>query len=186
MNQFKIFLFIFLFSTLVVSAQTVKSIGETTPNNPNQPQPRNKEIVVQLTPYGYMTLPKGYWAYMDADYMDAWSGLIESLDGSFWIRFGDGIIESVFDKNNKNIKWRKELKTENNLITYALSEDGKTKLILAKIKTANFSADIQNDSDIDKFLEIISLYRTGRCETCFNSRNTKGLKKYFEKLNKND
>ena len=115
--------------------------------------------------------------------MDAWSGVIESLDGSFKIRFSDGTIVSVFDNKDKNIKWKKELKTENYSINYALEDRGKTKFILAKIKSANFSAQIQNDLDIDKFLEIISQYRTGQCEKCFNSRTTKYLKKFFEKQN---
>lgn len=155
-------------------------------NCANQTLTHKKEIEIQLTPFGYISLPKGYWAYMDANYGDAWAGFIETLDSKYKIRFSDGLIVSVFDGEDKNIKWRKELKTENYSITYALADDGKTKRILAKIKSANFSTQIQDDSDVDKFLEIISSYQTGRCESCFNSQSTKGIKKVFEKLNKND
>jgi thiol-disulfide isomerase/thioredoxin len=163
-----------------------KEIDKVLPKNTNTVEVKNKEIQVQLTPFGYISLPKGYWTFMDADYMDAWGGLIESLNGDFKIRFSDGIIVSVFDGEDKNIKWKKELKTENYSINYALTDNGKTKRVLAKIKSANFSALIENDSDVIKFLEIISKYRIGRCEKCFNSHNTKGLRKFFEKYNEND
>ncbi len=159
---------------------------QTAQNSLTETLTKNKEIQIQLTPYGYITLPKGYWAYMDYDMMDAWGGIIETLSGDFKIRFLDGLIVSVFDGEDKNIKWRKELKTENYSINYALSDNGKNKRILAKIKSANFSAEIKNDSEIEQFLEIISKYRTGRCESCFNSHNTKRMKKVFERLNSND
>lgn len=184
MKYLKFALFISLFSNFVIYSQVSKTIDENAQKPSNQTQA--KEIVIQLTPRGYITLPKGYWAIMDYDMMDAWGGVIETLSGDFKIRFSDGIIVSVFDGQDKNIKWKKELKTENYSITYALADNGKTKRILAKIESANFSTQIQDDSDVDKFLEVISRYRTGRCEKCFNSRYTKGLKKYFEKLNNND
>lgn len=145
-----------------------------------------KAIQIQLTPFGYISLPKGYWAFMDYDMMDAWGGGIETLNGDFKIRFSDGLIVSIFDSEDKNIKWKKELKTENYSIIYALADDGKTKRILAKIGDANFATDFQNDADIDKFLDIIGKYRTGKCEKCLYSGNTKRLKKFFEKYNKND
>lgn len=171
-----------------------KEIEKVLPNNKIQPAhnsltetlTKNKEIQIQLTPFGYITLPKGYWAYMDYNMMDAWGGIIETLSGDFKIRFSDGLIISVFDGEEKNIKWRKELKTENYSINYALSDNGKNKRILAKIKSANFSVEIKDDLDINKFLEIISEYRIGRCESCFNSHNTKRMKKVFEQLNKDD
>jgi GWxTD domain-containing protein len=145
-----------------------------------------KRNIIQLTPYGYISLPKTYWAFMDTDYHDAWSGIIEPLDGSFQIRFFDGLIESIFDKQKKHIKWKKQLKTENYTIDYALAVYGETKHILAKINSATFQMKIMNDSDIDKFLEIIRNYQKGRCETCFDSHNTKNIKKVFEKLSEND
>ena len=120
---------------------------------------------------------------MQTDFMDAWIVVIESLDNKFKITLTDGTIRSIYNEEIKNSKWIKELKTENYLIKYALVEKKKSKLIVAKINSANFSAVIKNDSEIDKFLEIISLYRSGRCESCFSSK-TKGLKKYFEKRNK--
>ena len=92
-----------------VSAQNSQVKPETAPSN--QPEANYEQIQVQITPNGYISLPRGYWAFMDANYMDAWGGLIESLNGDFWIRFSDGIIVSVFDGEDKNIKWRKELKT---------------------------------------------------------------------------
>lgn len=152
--------------------------------NPQSISKENKRNIIQLTPAGYISLPKEYWAYMNADFMDAWSGIIESLNNDFKISFTDGLIVSIFDKEIKNSKWKKELKTENYLINYALVEKGKNKLVIAKIHSANFSARIKDDSDIDKFLEIISQYRRGRCESCFYSGNTKQLRKYFEKRNK--
>lgn len=185
MKQFLLILFVSLCSNFIVNAQNLEAKTVLSPNFSSQTKVK-KEIVIQLTPFGYISIPKGYWAYMNADYMDAWSGLIESLDGSFKVSFSDGLIVSVFDGEDKNIKWRKELKTENYLINYALADDGKHKRILAKIKSANFSAKISNESDIDKFLEIIRQYRTGRCASCFNSHSTKGLRKIFEKYNKND
>jgi GWxTD domain-containing protein len=77
--------------------------------------------VVQLTPFGYITLPTGYWAYMNTDYHDAWSGIIEPLNSTFKIRFSDGIIESIFDREKKHIKWRKQLNVDNYTIVYALA-----------------------------------------------------------------
>lgn len=186
MKKLLFIIFILLLSNLVVNAQNSEIKPDLTPKSSNQTEIKNKEIVIQLTPFGYISLPKGYWAYMDYNMMDAWGGIIEPLDGSFKIRFSDGIIVSVFDGENKNLKWKKELKTENYTINYALADDGKTKRILAKIGSANFSAQIKDDSEIEKFLEIISKYRKGRCESCFNSHYTKGLRKFFEKYNKND
>lgn len=184
MKYLKLALFISLFSNFVVYAQDSKSINENAQQSSTQTQP--KEITVQLTPFGYMALPKGYWAFMDYDMMDAWGSVIETLNGDFKIRFSDGIIVSVFDGEDKNIKWKKELKTENYSIIYALTDDGKTKRVLAKIDSSNFSTEIKNDSDIDKFLEVISRYRTGRCEKCFYSKTAKNLRKFFEKYNAND
>lgn len=138
-----------------------------------------KKKVVQLTPYGYITLPIGYWAYMDTDYHDAWSGIIEPLNSTFKIRFSDGIIESIFDRETKHIKWQKQLNTDNYTIDYALAVNKKNKVVLAKIKSATFQLTIENESDIDIFLEIIRNYRVGRCEKCFDSHNTKMLKKFF-------
>ena len=185
MKQLLLILFVLLCSSFVINAQNSEAKTSLAQNSSSQTKVK-KEIVIQLTPFGYISIPKGYWAYMDADYMDAWGGLIESLDGSFKVRFSDGLIVSVFDGEDKNIKWKKELKTENHSINYALADDGKQKRILAKIKSANFSAKISNESDIDKFLEIIRHYRTGLCESCFSSHSTKGLRKIFEKYNKND
>ncbi len=181
----KFFLIIFLTLTLIsfISAQNSEVKSDITFKPSAKTELNNKEIEVQLTPFGYISLPKGYWAFMDADYMDAWGGFIESLNEDFKIRFSDGTVVSVFDGEDKNIKWKKELKTENYSIIYALTDDGKTKHILAKIESANFSAQIQNDSEIDMFLKIISQYRTGRCEKYFDSHNTKVLRKNFEKYN---
>ena len=175
-----------LFLNSIVSAQNSEVKSKVMPIPLPKIETNNKQIQVQLTPSGYISLPKGYWAFMDYDMMDAWGGLIELLNGDFKIRFSDGTIVSVFDGEDRNVKWKKELKTENYSINYALADDGKTKRILAKIKSANFSAQIQNHSEIDKFLEIISQYRTGRCENCFDSHYTKRLRKFFEKHNKND
>lgn len=64
-----------------------KEIENILPKNKPQVVPEtlteNKEIQIQLTPFGYISLPKGYWAFMDYDMRDAWSGLIEPLDGDF-------------------------------------------------------------------------------------------------------
>lgn len=138
---------------------------------------------IQLTPLGYISLPKDYWAYMDSDYMDAWAGTIEPLikDNKLKIKFSDGIIVPVFGGENKNIKWKKELITENNKIIYAFEDNGRTKKVLAKIKGANFSATIKDESEIKNFLEIIENYRSGKCEKCFYSGWTKPLKKFFLK-----
>lgn len=171
-----------LFATFITNAQN----SEEVKNKPADSVVKNKEISVQLTPFGYISLPRGYWAYMDADYMDAWGGIIEPLEGNFKIIYSDGIVVSVFDGENKNLKWKRYLETENGTITYALAENKKSKRILAKMWTANFSAQIKDDSDIERFLEIIKRYRRGRCESCFYSKNTKQLKKFFERQTKND
>ena len=171
-------------SIIQVNAQTSEKAAPTVESQSVSKE--NKKILVQLTPFGYLTLPKGYWAYMTTDFMDAWIGIVETLNGDFKISFSDGIIVSVFKGEDKNIKWEKELKTENYTIIYALADDGKTKRILAKIESANFSTQIKDDSEIEKFLEIISNYRTGSCEQCFDSHYTKHLRKIFEKYNKID
>ena len=168
---FTIFISVFMF--VVINAQT---------SDTKETESKLESVrVFQLTPYGYISLPSNYWAFMDYDMVDAWGGIIESFDRSFRIRFSDGIIVSVFDGEDKNIVWKKELNTENGNITYALSENGQTKRVLAKIKGANFSAEVKNEAEIKRFLEIIKNYRTGKCEDCFNSRYTKRMKKYFER-----
>lgn len=184
MKYFLRFISLLLISLFSVNAQTSKTENENKSAPANLTE--NKRNVIQLTPFGYASLPKAYWAYMDNDWMDAWAGVIEPLNGSFKIRFSDGLVSSVFEGEDKNIKWRKELKAENNLITYALSDNGISKRILAKIGSANFSAKVENDAEIEKFLEIIGNYRKGRCENCFNSRTTKYLKKHFKKQIEND
>ena len=152
-------------------------VDDTEKNEPSTVKTR----VIQLTPFGYITLPKNYWAYMEKDWGDAWGGVIEPLDGSFQISFTAGLVNSAFENYAGKIKWKKELNMENGSIIYALAENASTKSILAEIKGANFTARIENDSDIEKFLEIIKNYRPGRCEKCFSSGTTKYLKKYFER-----
>lgn len=175
-----------IFLTLSLVFITNAQGAEEVKNKPAESTGKSKEITVQLTPFGYISLPKGYWAYMDADYMDAWGGIIEPLKGDFKIWFSDGLVVSVFDGEDKKFKWKKQLVTDNGIIYYALTENKKSKLILAKIWTANFSAQIKDDSDIERFLEIIKRYRRGRCERCFYSKNTKQLKKFFERQIEND
>ena len=121
----KIFLitFVLLISSLFVSAQKSEAKSEISSAPSIKTESEKKEIQVQLTPFGYISLPRGYWAFMEADYMDAWSGIIETFEGDFKIRFSDGIIVSVFDGEDKNIKWKKELKTENYSINYALADN---------------------------------------------------------------
>ena len=184
MKYFCLTSLLLLISSFQTAAQTSEKATSTV--EPQAVSKENKKILVQLTPFGYLTLPKGYWAYMTTDFMDAWIGIVETLNGDFKISFSDGIIVSVFKGEDKNIKWEKELKTENYTIIYALADDGKTKRILAKIESANFSTQIKDDSEIEKFLEIISNYRTGSCEQCFDSHYTKHLRKIFEKYNKID
>lgn len=186
MKQIFLIVFILISFNFVINAQISTTKGESGTESSKSNDVKNREIVIQLTPFGYISLPKGYWAYMDYNMMDAWGGVIETLSGDFKIHFRDGIIVSVFDGEDKNIKWRKELKTENYSINYALADNGKRKNILAKIGSANFSAQIKDDSEIEKFLDIISKYRKGKCETCFNSHTTKYMRKFFEKYNKND
>lgn len=171
-----------LLAVFVIKAQTSEEVKDESTDS----TVKSKEISVQLTPFGYISLPKGYWAYMNADYMDAWSGIIEPLEGDFKISFSDGLIVSVFDGEEKNLKWKKQLVTDNGIVYYGLAETKKSKRILAKIWTANFSAQIKNDSDIERFLEIIKRYRRGRCESCYDSRITKQLKKNFVRQIEND
>jgi DNA-binding MltR family transcriptional regulator len=118
---------------------------------------------------------------MDYDMSDAWSGTINPLDESFKIRFSDGIIQSVFENNSKNIKWQKKLNIGDNDINYAFVDHGNTKRVIAKIKSANFAAQIESESEIEKFLEIIKNYRSGRCEDCLDSRSTKRILQILKK-----
>jgi hypothetical protein len=175
-------IFLFLLAVFIVKAQNPEEVK----NKAADSTIKTKEISIQLTPFGYIILPKDYWAYMDADYMDAWGGVIEPIKGDFKIIFSDGIMVSVFDGEDKNLKWKKQLVTDNGIIYYALAETKKSKRILAKIWTANFSAKIKDDSDVERFLEIIKRYRRGKCESCFNSKYTKQLKKIFERQIEND
>lgn len=163
-------------SVVCFNAQTVETNISSNPTQPSLPP-----NIIQLTPYGYISLPVSYWAYMEADFMDAWAGSIETLDATFKITYTDGIIVSIFDNEKSNFKWLNEIKTDDYTITYGLLDNGKIKQIIAKLKTVNFSAQIQNDADIDTFLEIISNYKTGRCDGCLSANNTKQMKRFFEK-----
>ncbi|HQZ94977.1 MAG TPA: hypothetical protein PLP21_01600 [Pyrinomonadaceae bacterium] len=169
MKKFILIAVVFLALSSITVAQTPKL--ETSKDLPNG---------IQLTPFGYIFLAKEYWAFMEVDYMDAWSGFIEPVFGKgLRIRFSDGLIVSVFDGHEKVEKI--ETKIGQNTITYLLVNNANGKQILAKVGSANFSAKIVTDDDKLEFLKIIAEFRRGRCETCLNSRNTKQMRAVFEK-----
>ena len=169
MKRFTLIAFLFLAFSSSKVAQTPRL--ETSKDLPNR---------IQLTPYGYISLPKEYWAFMEVDYMDAWSGVIEPVSGKGpRIRFSDGLIVSVFDGHEKVEKT--QTKVGQNAITYLLVNNANGKQILAKVGSANFSAKIVTDDDKVEIFKIIAEYRNGRCENCLNSRNTKQMRSIFEK-----
>ncbi len=160
-----------------VAAQQLESKTSKEPEGQSKPG-----MLVQLTPHGYIELPRGYWAYMLSDWMDAWSGYIENFDGTSRIYFAAGLIVSPFEKYKKEINWTKELRNDGIELTYALVEKDGSKRVIAAIKSAYFDQVIKDESEIEGFLKIVEKYKGGRCESCFDSRWTKSARKNLEKL----
>ena len=151
------------------------------PKTSKEPEGQSKPgMSVQLMPYGYIELPRGYWAYMLSDWMDAWSGYIENFDGTSRIKFSAGLIQPPFEVFKKEIKWTKTLEIDGFGITYALVERDGSKRVIASIKSAYFDQVIKDESEIEGFLKIVEKYKGGRCESCFDSRWTKPMRKRLE------
>jgi len=138
-------------------------------------------MTVQLMPYGFIVLPRGYWAYMNTNWNDAWAGKIERFDGTSIIFFSGGLIQSPFEVFKKKIKWTKTSMTVDRQFVYSLVKTKKSKRVIANIDGVFFDSEIKDEAEIEGFLSIISRYREGRCESCFNSSWTKGMRKSLEK-----
>ncbi|MBK8813104.1 MAG: hypothetical protein IPN69_20555 [Acidobacteria bacterium] len=139
-------------------------------------------MTVQLTPYGYIELPRGYWAYMEKDYMDAWTGYIEKFDATSKIYFAAGLIQSPFEVYKDPMEWTKTLKIGDREFAYLLVKTNEIKRVIVSVGSHDFfDFGIKDEAEIDGFLKIIGKYRKGRCESCLNSRWTKGLRKSLEK-----
>lgn len=159
----------------VVAAQQNETTTVKKPDGQSKPG-----MTVHLTPFGYIELPRGYWAYMNRDMMDAWVGNIEKFDGTSTIYFAAGLIVSPFEEYKKDIKWTKELRNDGLELTYALVEKDGSKRVIASIKSTYFDHVINDESEIEGFLKVIEKYQGGRCESCFDSRWTKPMRKRLE------
>lgn len=148
---------------------------------PAPPTNAPKEITVQLSPFSHIVLPNGWWAFMEKDFMDAWIGRIEPLDGNFPMSYSAGLIEP-FEKNFGDPIEKGRVEGSGTWIDYSIFKVKKKKKVVASLYGSSFLADLRADGDLERFLEIVGRVRAGRCpDGCFAAANTKSMRGIFEK-----
>ena len=160
--------FLFLAACIFVAAVTTPA--QIKPAKSEPPAVKFTNGGVQNIGYGLgsVALPEGYKGLVRKDFMDGWSGVIESPDRSFTIGWVGGLVEPPYKKYWDKFAWKTEptINKDSIKIGEGKVDDEDVLIAITGYQNVYFDARVKTDEQKQTFLKIVTSYRKGRCKDC--------------------
>jgi hypothetical protein len=131
--------------------------------------PSGKSIRVNLYHHlGSVEIPAGFSGKVDANWIDAWAGTLETQSPRMEIGWRAGTIQYFSEDSElkKRIVWNRLEGTTELPIKLTLFRETGGDLLVARIDQMEFNVKLTGKDDEEIFTSLVRSYRTERCTGC--------------------